>query len=425
MHLPVLHRLRGIAALYVVVVHACTLLWTWTPEGVDTAWPSFVVSYLLGFPHQAVLLFFVISGFCIHQRQAGTVMRRLDLATFAGRRVKRLWPPLAIALVLTAICDALGAWIDPGLYAPLGVSHSVSTFLGNLLMQSQLAVPVFGTNIPLWSLGVEGWLYALYPLLLVVFARVGVRRSFVLVSAISVGSEWMKQTVTWWPLDVLSAWAIWSVGALLAELHARRLCDMAVRRFGRVGLGALLVIAVMSTNSSLRERIPDAAWGLALGVAVTYTLQGRRQTRSTFSSRFSAAFLGADLSQKFGRLRLVPKTGLSAELLERRQTLSVPIWLASRLDLLGDVSYSLYLTHFPFLVLVAAVWRSIQGPIPAAPTLALAGIVASLVPAGLVWWTVERRCATARSTAYHASQPNAMARTVPSALSSSPMGSAP
>src|ERR1051325_8782726 len=150
MHLSALHRLRGWAALYVVLVHVRTLLWAWPPDAAAGSWPDQAIGYLLGFPHQAVLLFFVISGFCIHHRQAVSGTRRLHLGKFARRRITRLWPPLALALVLTAIFDAVGTQIDPGLYAPLDLSHSISTFVGNLLMQAQLAFPVFGTNVPLW-----------------------------------------------------------------------------------------------------------------------------------------------------------------------------------------------------------------------------------------------------------------------------------
>ena len=357
MHLTALHRLRGLAALYVVLVHVRTLLWAWPSESAAGSWPDQAVGYLLGFPHQAVLLFFVISGFCIHQRQAVSGARRVHIGRFAARRIKRLWPPLALALALTAMFDAVGGLLDPSLYAPLDLAHSVATFVGNLLMQSQLAFPVFGTNVPLWSLGLEAWLYVLYPVFLVVIGRVSPRRTLVFAAALSVVSHWLEQSVAWWPLDILNVWGVWVAGALLAEVYARGALTALWGRYGRAGLLASVTLGVVSISPPARDRIPDAAWGLVLTV------------------------------------------GLMCVLMWRPRAASVTAWLATPLDCLGDISYSLYLSHFPFVILLAAIWRTGVGPIPLAPWFALGGIAASIALASLAWWAVERHCLPVRPPA--------------------------
>src|SRR5258708_6822652 len=104
--LDVLDALRGLAALYVVLHHANQLLWTGDgPLVLDRAQgigflAERVAVQAFRFGPQAVLLFFLISGFCIHLRQA----RRLtdgshtrlatlfDVRDYSWRRIRRLYP---------------------------------------------------------------------------------------------------------------------------------------------------------------------------------------------------------------------------------------------------------------------------------------------------------------------------------------------
>jgi hypothetical protein len=73
--LPALDALRGLAALYVVLHHAYGLLWVgdYAPAlaaaGELPTWAA-AIGGMFRFGRQAVLLFFVLSGFCIHYRQA-------------------------------------------------------------------------------------------------------------------------------------------------------------------------------------------------------------------------------------------------------------------------------------------------------------------------------------------------------------------
>jgi peptidoglycan/LPS O-acetylase OafA/YrhL len=172
--------LRGLAALYVMLGHARWLLWASQHEYAASA-PSKVGSVLavlsasLTFGHQAVLLFFLISGFCIHYRQARSLATsgdgRMNLKSYAWRRLRRLYPPLLLALALTALFDSLGASLNPAYYAgqtaypsindaAVAGSRTLTTLFGGLLFQSSLATPSFGTNGPLWSLSYELWFSA-------------------------------------------------------------------------------------------------------------------------------------------------------------------------------------------------------------------------------------------------------------------------
>ena len=121
-------------------------------------------------------VFFVISGFLI----SSIIIRGLDqnnlsLAEFYARRVRRIFPALAVVLLTTL---ALGwFFFEPREYAALG-KHVVAAgvFVSNVVLWRESGY--FDTDsalkplLHLWSLGVEEQFYLLWPLLLVATRRV-------------------------------------------------------------------------------------------------------------------------------------------------------------------------------------------------------------------------------------------------------------
>ena len=116
---------------------------------------------LAHFGHDAVVMFFVLSGCVI----AYTVEARdRDIRTYAANRLARLWSVAWPALLLTALADAAVSAIAPGRYtlypydeAPLRLA--VNAFFLNQIWFLDLA-PF--SKSPFWSLGFEFWYYALF-----------------------------------------------------------------------------------------------------------------------------------------------------------------------------------------------------------------------------------------------------------------------
>jgi peptidoglycan/LPS O-acetylase OafA/YrhL len=94
----------------------------------------------------AVIVFFVISGFCIHISQAKNKSYHVDILPFVTRRLIRLGIPAVAAAILYFYCGA------------------------------DLAYPAFGV---LWSIICEGIYYLLYPLLLVCAQKFGWMRMII------------------------------------------------------------------------------------------------------------------------------------------------------------------------------------------------------------------------------------------------------
>jgi peptidoglycan/LPS O-acetylase OafA/YrhL len=147
---------------------------------------------LTGFGHQAVMAFFVLSGFLI----SSSVLRNLGRSTWSWRqyiidRGVRLYLVLVPGLVLGGILDTIGVHFfnHSGIYsAPLiafgdaviAQRLNISSFFGSLLFLQTRFTTVFGSNGPLWSLFNEFWYYVLFPVLIWVILSAK-RRSFMVV----------------------------------------------------------------------------------------------------------------------------------------------------------------------------------------------------------------------------------------------------
>jgi peptidoglycan/LPS O-acetylase OafA/YrhL len=230
-----LDSLRGVLAVYVLVGHCRWLLWSghaaWMAAP-HSPWLEPVVYAFASFRYgrEAVMVFFVLSGFFIHlrvaQRQSRDVVRPGD---FYGRRAHRLGAPYAFALMVTVALDAIGRQRFPGLYlAATGDALIDGVFIRTgyqwqsvapalLVLPSTLGFD-FGTNGPLWSLAYEVVYYALYPAWLVLRQRSLLLAYLVVPVACAalgvVGSGAF-------PMTVLMYYPVWLTGAALAEILTR------------------------------------------------------------------------------------------------------------------------------------------------------------------------------------------------------------
>ena len=302
-----LDALRGLAAVAVCVGHlrAATL--------VDMAAlnaPSVVDKLLYaisGLGHQAVMVFFVMSGYLV----GGSVLQarnRFRWSDYGMARLSRLWTVLVPCLLITWGIDQLVWQCAPDFLAGAGAvrSHSgpvagqydasVPTLVGNLLFLQTIVVPVFGSNGPLWSLANEFWYYLLFPLLVVHRWRGGLAMCLI---------------VACLPVDMRYGYLIWLMGAAAVALPVSRTAG----RFMWLSVGGVLVATAISKWSGTQPwSIP---WGdLGLGLAVAILLW----------------------------CAVVPAAGLRA-----------PRWVAIGIERLSDMSFSLYLSHFPFVMLIARV----------------------------------------------------------------------
>lgn len=169
--------LRGLAALQVAASHLRAEIYPGLRTLEDPTLAYLGLAFFTGFAHQAVVVFFLISGWLV----GGSLMNRFGkpqaLVHYAIDRFTRLWTVLLPTLLLTL---AVGLFIGAAAPGPMNFDpaneFSAASFVGNLFGLQTVTVPDFGGNYPLWSLAHETWYYIQFPLLLLVIAGGGVLR---------------------------------------------------------------------------------------------------------------------------------------------------------------------------------------------------------------------------------------------------------
>lgn len=299
---------RWVAAALVVLFHIHLMILA--PAAAGEPAYAYAVYVLSSFGTDAVMVFFVLSGFLVGGASlAKSRSGSFDFLDYAAHRSARIYIVLIPALLLTVVADRFGIWetADSPYYVWIfGLHHGTSLpiLLGNLAMLAEIRVPDFGSNAPIWSLANEAWYYVLFALGLYAFlskdwrqrAFVGVLTAFVVVvvgkSVLLLGLAWAAGVVVWAKADVLKRWA----------------------PPVSIGFGVF-----------------------AASLAASFRIRGHDGM---------AAYYGADAAVAAGFIVLL----LSVI---RSDTLRIPFpRFHARM---ADFSYSLYLTHFPIVLLLVAV----------------------------------------------------------------------
>ncbi|WP_458781640.1 acyltransferase family protein [Arthrobacter sp. D3-16] len=284
-------------------------------------------------------VFFVISGYLISKHLLGELERsnRIDLGRFYSRRIKRLLP----AATLVGVVSLLAAW------ALLPFSRWVS------IAQETMASVLYVENWVLaaksvdysahnedastvqhfWSLSVEEQFYLVWPLLFLglftAAARIRIRRRAFLALSIAVVSA------------ISLAFCIWFTYTNKSPAYF-----LTPARVWEFGAGALVAIGGAHAVGALRLRLP--ARHLALSGAAQWLGYGLI-AYSAFSYNEQTFFPGVAAAVPVAGTLLVVASGPNSPFWSPNQLLA-----AKPIQVLGDLSYSLYLWHWPLIVLAPA-----------------------------------------------------------------------
>ena len=378
LNLKSLDALRGFLALYVVAGHCRWLLWTGYGAWLQQSHPFWqkllaISSSLLRYGHEAVVVFFVLSGFFIHLRfsnqAAKGALTRFNFVQFIRRRCHRLIPPYAFALGLTILFDVIGMLLYPTLYQAatgdtlLDVNfarkgYSLESVVPALFLLPSSSGQDFGSNGPFWSLAYEMVYYAIYPVWLLLR-----KRSALLAYATGLGLAVLSRIFLPYQFvgSVLSHYPIWLCGAALAELFTRQKATFLAKAMpGRLIAFSGFTIAFVGIHISALSDIK----------LVLY------------------AILGSSI--------VVLSMSLPASLLSGLPFGSCFLWAHNFFESLGLKSYTIYICHFPMVTLLSAWSIETQGSRPSSGWLALSGFVGSLLLCNLCFYLCERRFLHAR-----------------------------
>jgi peptidoglycan/LPS O-acetylase OafA/YrhL len=280
--------------------------------------------FVTGFGHEAVMVFFVLSGFLISfSILKSQLAGKWSWAEYATARATRLNVVLIPGLLFGTLWDVAGKHFfgASGLYSnPLGsfgnlvVQNELTfrNFLGNLFFLQTIVCHTYGSNGPLWSIANEFWYYVLFPLGLAATLawkrkRFGTAAAVTLLALIII---WMLGTAK------MIGFGIWLAGFVVLLVWSRMQPLLGGWRFAcLLASGAPLATSLYLARTM---RVDPPASEVAIGVAF-------------------AAFL-------FGVLQLDFQLHRSALYLRGTR-------------LFAGFSYSLYVLHFPLLLFLRA-WLS-------------------------------------------------------------------
>jgi peptidoglycan/LPS O-acetylase OafA/YrhL len=259
-----LDLIRGVSALAVMLSHVRGLFFADYSNLLHPSVLNRVLYAITGFGHQAVIVFFVLSGYFIGTSVCDSVDAcRWSWRMYLVNRLTRLQLVLLPALCLGAIWDQLGMRLPQaasfyygGLYKyylpSVAQRSTVPVFFGNLFFLQSVISPVFGSNGPLWSLSYEFWYYILFPaLMLAAVSWIGVRqRLFYLGFAL---------LVFWFVGPAISLYFLdWLAGAAVGRLRRIPWLQASRRLTFAAAAGGLLFASALSWHR-LKPTLSESA----------------------------------------------------------------------------------------------------------------------------------------------------------------------
>lgn len=331
------------------------------------AWPTRLPGGYVG-----VDVFFVISGFLITSHLAREVIStgRVRLGAFYARRVRRLLPAAFFVLIVSLIAvwlflpsdrwgrnaleiGASAAYVENWVLAGLAVDYSAANEKASLVQHY-------------WSLSVEEQFYLVWPLLF-------------LIGALALRRWWGVKTRI---LVIVAAVTVMSlIASVISTAHSPQPAYFQTfTRAWEFGVGALIALLPWRPSAaSARWFLASLGWIGIVAFALTFTATTPMPGTAALLPVLSTAAVivaGAESTREpFSRL-----TGL---------------WPIQQL---GKISYSLYLWHWPILIVLPFVVQAEMSL-----RLRLTAVVLSIVAAAttyalieapaqrLIWWRTSTR----------------------------------
>lgn len=298
-HIQILDGLRGVAAISVVVFHF-----------MEFAVPDYQKSFI-AHAYLAVDFFFCLSGFVIAYAYDNR-LKEIGTWTFFKLRLIRLHPLVIIGSVIGLLAFVFDPWSN--LYAKYGTGQTVLMFLGSCLMIPYALIKEryfnnFHLNPPSWSLFWEYVANISYALL-IIRLRNAILWVITLIAACLICYEAYTNHYIGVGWDGLTFWGGGArvLYSFLTGILVYR-CKWVIKsRLGFIGLSVLLLIAFLIPFRPAVNYITDS-----VVVIVYFPL-------------LIAIGAGTAVADKFNKL----------------------------CKFFGDISYPLYMIHYPFLWLLCS-----------------------------------------------------------------------
>lgn len=336
-----IHLLRGIAPLFVVWAH---LGGAWYAGTHNAVYPGFqwfrdVFSAPLHLyqdgAHLAVVTFFLISGFIISH-----VGQRETLTEFVSKRALRLLPAFFLAILTMFLLARLSTAL--GLPAPWGTrTDSILDYLGTALFFGYVFELLPGLTVA-WTLYVEAIFYGIFALCISMVKTSPLKATLflMLMAAVLIAPMHFSDYVLHQQHQYTVFLPMFIIGRVLFLHRNKMLRPLTVAVLCAVNFGALIYIYEYGRPGYLLTPPYEPIVTYAAAVLIFYAAMSVR-------------------------IKKVP----------------------SAISYLADISYSLYLFHYPVGAFTMNALFAAGLPLD---VLIAGGVVSSLVAASLVTWLVEK-----------------------------------
>ena len=309
-----LNAMRGVAAVMVLMNHFRNTFFVTYQDVENQNIFTLLLYSFTGLGHEAVMVFFVLSGFLI-SNSILKVLNNWSWKHYLINRLTRLSVVLIPALILGLIIDLTGLYFFDYSFFPHNMDEriNVEVFLGNLLYLQGFQVSVLGTNDPLWSLSYEFWYYLLFPAILLTITKtkgLWTRFSYLIFTFICffiVGKE------------VSFYFLVWLMGFVVLIFPAIKIESKVLIASTKIGSVLLFIITlgVSRLNLISLPLIEDILVAISFSLLVYLTLH--------LQNVFNA-------------------------------TSNLKEWYRNSAEWLSGFSYTLYLIHFPILIFLFALF---------------------------------------------------------------------
>ena len=340
---PDIEGLRGIAVSLVVLFHA----------GLLSNSATQISGGFIG-----VDLFFVVSGFLI----TGLLIRerertgRTSLSRFYARRVRRILPAAMVVLLVTLVAaNSLITLVDRPSVMQDGASAALSIANIRFAMTTDYFNPVnYSPFLHFWSLGVEEQFYLVWPALMAIVAWKAPRLGAAVALTIVVVASFVASFVI---TDSSTSTAFYMLPTRAWQLGAGGLVAVGAGSLGRLPL---------AIRAAAAQLLAFAGWG-ALAALIT------------------AAIAIDSVATPYPGMAAIVPTIAGVLLIASGQERTGPgvLLRLAPVRFLGKISYSLYLWHWPILIL-GGIW--LVGPLDTMSTPQALGLAALAVPVAAVSW---------------------------------------
>jgi peptidoglycan/LPS O-acetylase OafA/YrhL len=305
-----LDGLRGVAALFVVLLHV-----EWTNHLTENR--------LIQHSYVAVDLFFILSGFVISANYSHRIDNVREALTFLGLRFFRLYP-LHLAMLVAFVClewAKLAAQhslaIMPGAQAPFTEGESFGSAIANLLLINGLHVlDKPGWNDPSWSISCEFAAYIVFA----ITTLAGLARS--------------RLFFIWGTLVVVAAY----VGLALSRGTLNVTLDWGIIRCLAGFFFGMLIFRFREMNCIRQSRMLIGGCSIVVIIAVLLTM----------------ALTSGSLI-----VLVIPLFVIAIALLQSDQGPLARLLISPGVQLLGRISYSIYMVHSFFVVCILIILKRV------------------------------------------------------------------